>query len=71
MFGHTYNEKLLRKIEHDIMTIMRQSRGLETRQTLNSTYANPNTGLSCQPHMVLYIDCMLLTNQSYHCKSNV
>lgn len=39
-----------------------QMRGSETRQ---------NFELSCQLHVLLYIDCMLSTNQIFHGKSNV
>ena len=28
-------------------------------------------GLSCQLHKLLYFDCMLSTNQSFHSKANV
>lgn len=41
----------------------KQARGLETRQTLNLTLT--------QLHMLLNIDCKLLTNQNFHSKSKV
>ena len=41
---------------------------------LSTQHDNPisatDIGLSYQLHMLLYIDCMLLTNQSFYSKSN-